>query len=64
MKNNKIIYIKIDPDLKYQTIDDDANPIEGENNYKVYVHEFPDGKVYVGLTCQDVERRWNNGGKR
>ena len=31
------------------------------NNYKVYIHKFPNGKVYVGITMQDVEKRWENG---
>lgn len=31
-------------------------------NYKVYVHTFPNGKKYVGLTMQDVAKRWENGG--
>lgn len=32
-----------------------------DNEYKVYVHIFPNGKRYVGITCQKVERRWQNG---
>ncbi len=36
MKKNKIIYIKIDPDIKYQTIDENAQKIDGENNYSIY----------------------------
>lgn len=31
-------------------------------NYKVYIHTAPNGKVYIGITCQTVERRWRNGG--
>lgn len=30
-------------------------------NYKTYVHIFPNGKTYVGITRQDIERRWCNG---
>ena len=30
-------------------------------NYKLYIHKFPNGKVYVGITMQDVEKRWENG---
>ena len=29
--------------------------------YKIYVHTAPNGKKYVGQTCQRVERRWRNG---
>ena len=31
--------------------------------YYVYIHLFPNGKKYVGLTTQNVNRRWNNGKK-
>lgn len=30
-------------------------------NYKVYQHLFPNGKSYVGITCQAVKRRWRDG---
>lgn len=29
--------------------------------YKIYVHTSPNGKKYVGQTCQRPERRWRNG---
>lgn len=29
--------------------------------YKVYKHTSPSGKVYIGITCQAVEKRWLNG---
>lgn len=29
--------------------------------YKVYKHTFPNQKVYIGITRQDVNRRWRNG---
>lgn len=29
--------------------------------YSVYIHYFPNGKVYIGITRRAVERRWNNG---
>lgn len=31
------------------------------NNYTVYVHIFPNGKKYVGITRQAPERRWARG---
>lgn len=31
------------------------------NDYKVYIHIFPNEKVYVGMTCQEPKKRWNNG---
>ena len=31
-----------------------------EKNYCVYEHIFPNGKKYIGITC-DVEKRWRNG---
>lgn len=29
--------------------------------YSVYRHTTPSGKVYIGITSQEVERRWKNG---
>lgn len=49
MKKNKIIYIKIDPDIKYQTIDEFANKIEGENNYKIYDNLINNGYIHKGF---------------
>ena len=31
------------------------------DNYKVYIHIFPNNKVYIGITKQKPENRWNNG---
>lgn len=31
------------------------------NNYSVYIHLFPNNKVYIGITSQKPKRRWNNG---
>lgn len=31
------------------------------NNYIVYKHTSPSGKVYIGITCQNVCKRWKNG---
>lgn len=32
-----------------------------ENNYCVYKHTAPNGKVYIGITKQQPEKRWANG---
>ena len=32
-----------------------------ETTYKLYVHVFPNGKRYVGITGQKVNRRWRDG---
>lgn len=29
--------------------------------YQIYIHTAPNGKKYVGQTCQRLERRWRNG---
>ena len=29
--------------------------------WTVYRHIAPSGKVYIGITCQKPEYRWNNG---
>lgn len=31
------------------------------NNYIVYKHTTPSGKVYIGITCQKPTKRWKNG---
>lgn len=31
------------------------------NNYAVYMHRFPSGKVYIGITSKEPEDRWENG---
>lgn len=38
------------------TIDKEVNP-----RFEVYIHLFPNGKRYVGITCQGVFDRWNHG---
>lgn len=30
--------------------------------WKLYIHEFPNGKVYIGITHRSVYDRWKNGG--
>lgn len=30
-------------------------------NWKVYMHKSPSGKVYIGITKRDLEIRWANG---
>lgn len=35
--------------------------MEQTNNYTVYKHTAPNGKVYIGLTKRSVEERWLNG---
>lgn len=30
-------------------------------NYCVYIHTFPNNKRYIGITSQDVSKRWCNG---
>ena len=30
--------------------------------WKVYMHTFPNGKVYIGITSQETERRWRSDG--
>ena len=32
-----------------------------DNNYSVYCHTFPNGKVDIGITGQPVKQRWANG---
>lgn len=34
---------------------------KGRSDYKVYKHTTPSGKVYIGITCQNVEKRWEHG---
>lgn len=32
------------------------------SDYCVYAHIFPNGKIYIGLTCQKTRERWGRGG--
>lgn len=36
LKKTNAIYLKVDPGIRYQTIDNNANPVEGENNYELF----------------------------
>lgn len=50
MKDNKIIYIKFDPDIKYQDIDENGNKIDGgENNYELYDYMLSLGYKHTGF---------------
>ena len=50
MKEKKIIYIKFDPDIPYQDIDSEANPIEGgNNNYELYNYMLSLGYRHTGF---------------
>lgn len=33
------------------------------NNYTVYIHKFPNGKHYIGLTKMSTDRRWGKNGE-
>ena len=33
-------------------------------NYTVYKHTSPSGKVYIGITCCPVEKRWGKNGSK
>lgn len=35
--------------------------MNNEKEYCVYKHTTPSGKVYIGQTCQDPEKRWKTG---
>ena len=50
MKDNKIIYIKFDPDIKYQDIDENGLKVEGgENNYELYNYMLSLGYKHTGF---------------
>lgn len=49
-KKRKVIFIRIDPDIKLHTIDENANVVEGENNYDI-VNNLKDlGFIHLPLT--------------
>ena len=35
--------------------------MEDKNTWCVYMHTSPSGKVYIGITSRDPEKRWENG---
>lgn len=35
--------------------------METNKTYSVYKHTFPNGKVYIGITCMDPKKRWSGG---
>ena len=49
-KSKKAIFFKIDPAIKLQTIDENANPIDGENNYKLVENLEKIGFKHLPLT--------------
>ena len=50
MKKNNIIYIKIDPDIMYQEIDENAEPIKGgKNNKDIYNELLSLGYIHKGF---------------
>ena len=50
MKDNKYIYIKVDPDIKYQDIDENANPLkDGFNNYELFTYFKSLGYIHKGF---------------
>lgn len=32
------------------------------DSYIVYMHSFPNGKIYIGITCQNIKLRWRRNG--
>jgi len=39
------------------------NILGEEKLYCVYIHTFPNGKVYIGVTCRKPEHRWGSDGR-
>lgn len=40
----------------------DENMDSTERKFTVYMHTSPNGKKYIGITCQDVDKRWGSNG--
>lgn len=49
MKKTKAIYLKVDPGIRYQTIDQNASPIDGENNYQLFEEFIKLGYIHQGF---------------
>ncbi|MBO4245800.1 MAG: peptidoglycan bridge formation glycyltransferase FemA/FemB family protein [Bacilli bacterium] len=49
LKKENAIYLKIDPEIKYQTIDSEANKIDGENNYELFNNLIKLGYKHQGF---------------
>ena len=50
IKEENAIYLKVDPDIMYQEIDENANPIpDGKNNYELFNHLKNIGYVHQGF---------------
>ena len=49
LKKENAIYLKVDPGIKYQTIDSNANKIEGKNNYKLFNELINLGYKHTGF---------------
>ncbi len=49
LKEENAIYLKVDPGIKYQTIDHDAKKVEGENNYELYNNMLQLGYEHTGF---------------
>ena len=54
MENLKIEYLPIGSLKPYEK--------NAPECWKVYMHTFPNGKVYIGITSQETERRWRSDG--
>lgn len=42
-------------------LNQEKKSLEEQKRFCVYKHTCPNGKVYIGQTCQTPERRWRNG---
>lgn len=49
LKKENAIYLKFDPEIKYQTINEKAEKIDGENNYELYNYLLSLGYKHQGF---------------
>ena len=49
LKSEKAIYLKFDPEIKYQTLDNNANIIDGDNNYELHNYLKSIGYIHQGF---------------